>query len=503
MKLTLQVPIARTLLIAVLVGGLFPRGAFPQQSKPDQPLSVAEAQAILAEKGTELTDADLQRICMAQELTELDLSGCNQITSKGVSCVADLRELTSLSIARCHRVTIDGIRAISDLPMLARLDISQTRIPLPAVYSELTKLPSLTRLEFRDIRGFKSDGLQSLPNLKHLDISNSTGGIKDADLAPLARLTSLTYLNLNGSRQWSANKVLTDKGLKHIEGLTSLEFLGLFGHFNLTAKGYNPLFKKLGKLKTLEMGFNWPLKGGEIQLPTMLEEIDMMESFQLTDAAIVNLDLKVKQRLRTLNLFYCLELTDKSLEALRDLPDLQSLNIGCIAALTDDGLENLHGNTGLKYLNLCDNDNFTDRGLSHLKQMHSLRELHLWSTPNLKGEGLAVLSEMPQLNSLNLADCANLTDIALQYVGSSAALEELYLDNCTKLTDAGVAQLSGLMNLRELTLNGCLQLTDESLSTFEHLKSLEYLVIENCPGLTQRRITALERAFPQCHIVRD
>ena len=86
MRSTLGFAIARALLM-ILAGGLFQDEAFTQESS--ESLSVAEAQAILAKQGTELTDADLARICRARELSELDLSGCNQITSKGLSCVAE------------------------------------------------------------------------------------------------------------------------------------------------------------------------------------------------------------------------------------------------------------------------------------------------------------------------------------------------------------------------------------------------------------------------------
>ncbi|MDG2222546.1 MAG: hypothetical protein P8L85_14300, partial [Rubripirellula sp.] len=262
---------ARALLLILAVGSLGER-AFtqesPAQESPVQESSGAtEALGILAERGVELTDADLASICRVHGLRSLDLTGCSLITDKGLACVAELQQLESLSLGRCHRISLEGIRTISELPVLTRLDLSETRLSFPEVYRELTKLPSLTRLEVRDIRGLNSAGLERLTNLTYLDISNSTGGIKDADLAPLAALTALTHLNLNGSRNWGANKNLTDAGLKHLESLTALEFLGLFGHFKLTAEGYNPLFSKLNSLKTLEMGCNWPLKGGEIQLP--------------------------------------------------------------------------------------------------------------------------------------------------------------------------------------------------------------------------------------------
>ena len=274
-------------------------------------LSPAEVQSILQEKGAELTDADLTRISTAANLKALDLTGCSQITDRGLKQLTSLTRLESLSLASCHRVTLKGIEAISTLPLLTCLDLSSTRLSLPDVYQTLTALPKLTRLEIRDIRGFRSDGRQQRPRLEHLDISNSTGGITDKDLAPLSALTSLRHLNLNGSRQWSANRNLTDKGLKHLELLVDLEFLGLFGHFTLTADGYNPLFRKLVKLRTLEMGFNWPLKGGRLRLPDSLENLDMMESFQLSDASVIT--LQEKKRLKTLNLKSCLEMTDSSL----------------------------------------------------------------------------------------------------------------------------------------------------------------------------------------------
>ena len=122
-------------------------------------LGAQDAQAILSEKGTELTDTELAAVCTSTDLTSLDLTGCNQITDKGLAHVAQLRKLESLSLARCHRITINGIRSISDLPALETLDISSLRAPLPAVYSELAVLPSLTTLALRDIRNFKGDGL--------------------------------------------------------------------------------------------------------------------------------------------------------------------------------------------------------------------------------------------------------------------------------------------------------------------------------------------------------
>ena len=472
-----------------------------QSPSEKKSLSAADAKELLQERGTELTDQELQLICTASELRELNLSGCGRLTDAGFSSISTLVDLETLNLSRCNRLSDAGFEEVAKLENLCRLDISSTRLKIPKVAAWLKKMPNLKELYLKEATEPRTKGLGELTSLTHLDISCERGRLTDADLAPLATLTDLKYLNINGSRNYHANVGLSNAGLKHLEGMTSLEFLGLFGHFKVNAKGYNPLFAKLKRLKRLEVGFNWPLKGEEIEIPASVVHLDLKESFQIRDAVVIN--LKNKQGLRTLNLFYCLELTDKSLESLQELPDMEHLNLGCIKALTNDGLKNLKDNTGLTYLNLGDNDNFTDVGLSSLKRMVALKELNLWSIPNLNGEGLEVLQSLPNLQTLNLADCSNLTDAGLEHAGRVSQLRNLYLDNCVKITDEGITKLGGLSELRELTLGGCPRITDETLASIRNLKSLEYLVLSNCPGLTSNRIAELEQALPHCNVVRD
>ncbi|MCP4778277.1 MAG: hypothetical protein GY880_29020, partial [Planctomycetaceae bacterium] len=357
-------------LVAIFVGGV----AEGQLTTETEILSDKAVVQLLQTQGTSLSDQDLKRICTNRDLHELDLSGCNRLTNDGFNSIAELTKLESLNLSNCNRLSSAVFEKIAGIQTLRRLNISDARFNVREAAEYLKTMPNLEWLEIRGGATGKTLGLGELTGLTHLDVSG--GKITDADLKELAPLTMLTYLNANGSRNYHSNGGLTNEGIKHLEKMTSLEFLGLFGHHKLRAEGYNPLFIKLTRLKKLEMGFNWPLKGKDIELPTSVVDLDLMESFQLQDDAIVN--LKNKQGLRTLNLFYCLELTDKSLESLQDLPRLESLNLGCIKGLTNEGLKNLKGNTGLTYLNLGDNDNFSDVGLGNLGAMVSLRELNLW-----------------------------------------------------------------------------------------------------------------------------
>ena len=65
-------------------------------------------------------------------------------------------------------------------------------------------------------------------------------------------------------------------------------------------------------------------------LPPNLVHLDLHESKRLVDAAIVN--LRNKHGLRTLNLFQCLVLTDRALEALAGLAQLEWFAAGSIRA---------------------------------------------------------------------------------------------------------------------------------------------------------------------------
>ena len=312
--------------------------------------SSKEVIRFLENKGPTLSNEELERVCRFRELKTLDLSHCQQITDAGLEHVTKLQHLETLNLDGCHRISVIGIKHISGIPSLTELDISQSRLNLPDVMSELARLPNLRKLEIRNVRGLNTRGLEHFTQLHYLDLSTSHGGINDDNLRNLAPLKELRFLNLNGSRNWGANKALTDEGLAHLEGLSKLEFLGLFGHFNLTESAYNSLFKNLVSLKRLEMGFNWPLKGTGLAVPESLEELNLMESFQLKDQAVQNLTRH--HGLKKLNLFYCLELTNQCLQPVRTMKGLESLHLGSIAGLSDEALKMIQVNTSLSLIHI-------------------------------------------------------------------------------------------------------------------------------------------------------
>jgi F-box/leucine-rich repeat protein 14 len=281
----------------------------------------------------QVTDADVMKLCEDKSLTELDLSGCSQLT---VACLKDIAALKSLKL----------------------LDISDIRnLGEPSTFAALKELPSLEELRMRNAESFKGEGVDQLKRLKRLDVSRASGKFGDSGFAGFKDMSGLTHLYINQSRNYHANKGMSYAGVKHLEGLVNLKALGLYGLHGLKDEDYNALFSKLKALEDLNIGFNWAHKGEGLKLPENLRILDARESFSLLDEPILGMK---KDKLESLNLFHCYKITNATLESLKGLTGLKRLALGGIRDLTDEGLLHLQGNTGLSHLSLNDNENFTD-----------------------------------------------------------------------------------------------------------------------------------------------
>ena len=435
----------------------------------------AEAWQLLESDRSKVTDAHVKAICHDLSLTSLDLSRCHRITEACLDDVARLRDLTTL-------------------------DLNDNRGNLGAVstFEKLKLLPKLTTLYLRNLRAFNGKGPELLPALRHLDVSREIGGFGDAGFSNLQGLAKLTRFNANHSRNWHANKGISYEGVQSIEHMQNLEFLGLYGIFSLKQEEYNQLFAKLPELTELELGFNWQLKGDNLNFPDGLTSLDMRESWALLDDSIVRMD---KSQLLHLNLYDCHAITDKTLLAMSNARQLQTFILTGAAAVTDEGVRALRGNTSLNSLSISDNERVSDEGLRSLSTLPQLKTLNLWHLDNVNGSGLSCLREMTNLESLTLSACFNLEDDGLRYLVGKKQLKFLYLDACAKITDDGLRNLSTLTELRELTLTDCPRLTRNGIEQLSGLQQLTYLDLTGCTSLTLADVAAIRRLFPNCDVV--
>jgi hypothetical protein len=165
---------------------------------------------------------------------------------------------------------------------------------------------------------------------------------------------------------------VTDAGLEHLKGLTTLQMLDLSGT-EVTDAGLEHL-KGLAKLRTLDLAVT-----------------------KVTDAGLVH--LKGLTELQSLDVGGT-RVTGAGLEHLKGLTKLQSLNL-LWTRVTDAGLEHLKGLTKLRTLSLSETK-VTDAGLDHLKGLTELHSLDLSNTA-VADTGLKQVKELTKLQSLDLA----------------------------------------------------------------------------------------------------
>ena len=123
------------------------------------------------------------------KLETLDLSECNQVTDWVALALANLRSLTSLNLMRTN---ITNLSLLAGLHKLKTLDLSGC-IQITDM-SQLIALRNLTSLKLSN-NGVNLLSLAGLHELKTLDLSEC-GKVTDGDIVALAKLRSLTSLNL-------------------------------------------------------------------------------------------------------------------------------------------------------------------------------------------------------------------------------------------------------------------------------------------------------------------
>ena len=164
-----------------------------------------------------------------------------------------LKNLLHLSF-RGGRLGPEGLKSIRQMPLLKVLDFTDSDIDDQGLAS-VKGATQLVSMSFFGSRGISDKGVahfQELKNLRFLDLRNEkftatepkAPRITDAGLRHLAGLTKLEYLNLQGQH-------ITDEGLKHLSGMTNLQSLAL-SFSGITDEGMKHL-EGLQKLRSLHL----------------------------------------------------------------------------------------------------------------------------------------------------------------------------------------------------------------------------------------------------------
>jgi Leucine-rich repeat (LRR) protein len=89
------------------------------------------------------------------------------------------------------------------------------------------------------------------------------------------------------------------------------------------------------------------------------------------------------------------DVSDAQMAHLKDLTGLTRLHLEN-TKVTDKGLEQIKGLTNLEYLNLYGNDKVTDAGLVNLEGMKKLKNLYLWQTKVTEAGAAKLKKALPQ-----------------------------------------------------------------------------------------------------------
>jgi len=285
-----------------------------------------------------------------------------------------------------------------------------------------------------------------------------------------------------------------------VQGIPNLESLNLSGCYNVTDIGLSHAFvSDVPTLTQLNLSLCKQVTdtslGRIAQYLKNLEVLELGGCCNVTNTGLLLIAWGLKN-LRRLNLRSCWHVSDQGISHLaglnRDTADgnlaLEYLGLQDCQRLSDEALKHVSvGLTGLKSINLSFCVSITDSGLKHLAKMVSLRELNLRSCDNISDIGMAYLAEGgSRISSLDVSFCDKIGDQALVHVSQGLFnLRSLSLSAC-QISDDGICRIARtLHDLETLNIGQCSRISDKGLQTIaECLRNLRCIDLYGCTRIS-------------------
>ena len=415
-------------------------------------------------------DADQRVLEPVRRLTGVQMLSLHTtgVTDKGMENLRALRSLRALELSGERSIGNAGLAILKDLPALEYLDLD-TGVT-DAGLKQVAQAGSIRWLRIRT-GGFWGPGLAELAQMPRLERLCLWGNVQitDRHITHLEGLTQIKSLTLWGS----ACDNLTDASLAPIGKLRNLEelyFIRTSPRF--TSAGVAQL-RNLKRLKTVDFAYAWASRSGELYGDEIARQLAMMP--QLEGAkGLAYLSAEGVKSLATLRSLKCLGINLKSrrqgyyrptgLSHLSELGSLEELAITSNDPLSDTDLGSLGSLTHLRKLDIL-SYGVTDAGLASLGKLKGLEHLALGGP--VSRSGLNGLNGLSNLQSLQVGSWPG--------PGGTAQADELTLD------------LSGLKRMKDLNLSG-LPLHDEDLAFLRNLPSLKNLMIQPRTSLSAQSL---------------
>jgi len=304
-------------------------------------------------------------------------------------------------------------------------------------------------------------------------------------LVAALRGTGVRVLSLSGCR-W-----LRDRDLAVLAELTELEWLDLTDCRGITGEALAHL-TSLHRLSRLDVSCT---SFGDVGM-AHLAAFPRLRNLDLTRTRVSARGLVHLPALRALE---CLRLTIPEGGAegtlyMAALPRLESLTIWG-DDLSPAGVSHLRGVSRLRRLVLAYVE-LRPETLSPLAGHPTLEAVAIWCADDLEVASIEQLRHLPALRELAFHSCNEFTDEHFAQLGRIEQLEELTVDS---VTDAGMQHLGRLERLKALDLDDA-QITDAGACFLANLRALEELMIWDAPRAPAESPVA---ACPECSWPRD
>nr|GEY69065.1 hypothetical protein [Tanacetum cinerariifolium] len=213
-------------------------------------------------------------------------------------------------------------------------------------------------------------------------------------------------------------------------------------------------------------------------------EVVLSGRMNVGDFGVVSL-VRSTQKLQTLNLEGCINVTDETLKAIGMLTHLRYLDLKDCSRITDLGLKYLaDGGSKSSLYNLSLNNcgmSITDVGITAISHIESLWALDISMLTNVTDVSLvAISSRCRLLHSIFLNGCVTITGGGFRALTNCGWIGELAMVNCPNITWDDVMPRS----LHSIFLNGCMAITGDGFRALTNCGWIGELAVVDCPNIT-------------------
>ena len=262
---------------------------------------------------TNITDSSLKQLAMSKTISYIDLSGCTEITDKGIKHLVGLKSLRGL-ILESARVNDETMKILMQMPQLTELGVKA-----PCRISDLgmDRILTLKHLNNLNISGnyFSTSKLRRLKELQNLEILNVSNCKLNNN--SLKELTSLKLKALSAT----GNSDITAAGINNLKGFGQIDLLYLSGN-NIDDNNLKTILAL--RPATLDIAFTKVSPAGL----KLIADCDFIEVLGLAGLNLTDRDLEplAKMKLKSLSL-ESNHLTDACFETLAKMKNLKTLSL--------------------------------------------------------------------------------------------------------------------------------------------------------------------------------